>query len=98
MGPLRVLLLGHSFMSRLHAYMCEVPLKANLGLSSLTHEVRVLGVSGGRIDSLESHSIVLSKFQPHVICRDLGISDLDSRTPSRPYTCSRPGEAHCGFG
>ena len=75
--PLRVLILGHSFIRRLDRFLTEKhSAEHNLSLSRSTHHVRLEGISGGHIDDLPTLFHVHERFSPVVVLIDISTNDI----------------------
>lgn len=80
--PVRVLIIGHSFVRRLEEYVSHSNLRHNMGLSTDNHLVSYASIPGGRIDNITSLFTLIESTRPDMIVIDVGTNDLDSSTPA----------------
>ena len=74
--PLDVLLLGHSFITRLDRYSRRENLR-NLQLEHNSHRITFCGRGGKYIDQLDNDIHYVRRYRPDIVVIDIGTNDIE---------------------
>lgn len=74
--PKSVLIWGHSLIRRLAKFCDEKPTTVNLGFRPDSHQIHMVGYSGGTLDTLHSHMDDIYYFRPDVVCLQIAGNDI----------------------
>ena len=80
-GPIKVLILGHSFVAGFKRFLMEDPMKHNLTLNLSAKEfmIQFSGRPGASISRIRSDLEIVSDFQPRVCILQVGTNDIGSK-------------------
>jgi len=99
-SPIKVLVLGHSFVHRASDYIDLNPTLANLGLSSSTHEIHFIGRPGYHARTLRNCFRQVNLIRPSLVLLDIGTNDLTYMSPdalfSQVYAVAKDLVVLCG--
>ena len=86
MPPIRVLILGHSFICRVHDFLCRnfnAHIAKNLSLDG-DLLIRWHGIGGWTVSKTREYDlVVVEEFAPNVVIMQLGTNDLTTTFPVR---------------
>ena len=81
MAPLRILILGHSFIRRLHVFLCQnfnEVFARNLHIDG-DLSITLHGIGGRTISKVIRHGLgIVEKFAPEIVVIQVGTNDLSS--------------------
>ena len=83
-SPLKVVILGHSFVRRTSDYINQDKSGAlhNFGLSPTTHTISFISRPGGKARNMKNAYSQIQAIEPDLVLLDIGTNDLQSSSPS----------------
>ena len=83
-SPLKVVILGHSFVCRTSDFINQDKLGAlhNFGLSPTTHTISFISRPGGKARNMNNAYSQIQAIEPDLVLLDIGTNDLQSSSPS----------------